>query len=96
MTDDPVVICHKSTDTVMHFIINNFSRTPLFQFYNDDIVMVVIVGTKYDEINALGSLRNIVFNCYLDIVFYLTIINDIPHKLHGILPGFEFSLMPGI
>ena len=94
MADNPLVIGHVSAYAEMHVVIHHLRLAPLLQFHDDDILPILFICANNDEIHALGSLRNIVFNGNLHLVVNLGIIHDVPHELHGVVPGGKFAILP--
>ena len=86
MANYTVVISHVCAYTEVHFVIHNLGLCPLLQFNDDDVVLAVFICSYNDEIYALGSLWNVIFDGNLDLVVNVTVIHDIPHEFHGIVP----------
>ena len=80
----------------MHIIIYYFSLAPLLQFNDNDIIFTLFVRSNYDKVNTFRCLGNVILDGNLNIIINLGIINDIAHKLHGIVPRSEFAILPGI
>lgn len=96
VSHNAVVIGDISSDTEMHIVIYDLCLGPLLQFDNYDVVLTQFVSSDNDEVYTLGGLRNVVFDGNLDIILDFCIIHDIPHKLHGILPGGELPFLAGV
>ena len=60
------------------------------------IVITHFIRTAYDKVDALGSKREIIFNGYFYIIINLIVIDDITHKLHGVMPRFILLVLAGI
>ena len=80
----------------MHVIIHDLRLRPLLQFYDNNIIFSTIICSNNDKIYALRCLRYIVLDGNLNVIFNFIVINNIPHKLHGILPGSKFAILTSI
>ena len=96
MADDSIVVGHISAHTEVHIVIHDLCFGPLLQLHDDNTILALFVGADNDEVYSLGCLGNVVFNRNLDLVVNLPVIHNIPHKLHGVMPGFEFAVLPCI
>ena len=54
---------------------------PLLEFHNDDMVLFCLISTENHKIDALGRLRNIIFNSYITVGRDLRTLKNILHKM---------------
>ena len=96
MADNAVVVRNESSHTETHVVIHHLGLGPLLQFDNDNIVVPIFIGANDNEIDTLGSLWNVILYGDLYLVVDITVIHNIPHELHGIVPGFELAVLSGM
>ena len=96
MADEAVVISDIGAHTEVHVVIHHLSLSPLLKLYDNYVILTLLIGADDDEVYAFGGLGYIVFDGYLDFIVNIPVIHDVTHELHGVVPGFELSVLTGV
>ena len=94
MIDNAIRAARKSTDTMLHNIVNFFRLVPLLQLDDDNIAAVVLVSACDHKIHALGSSGDLVLDRDIGVAGNLRIVDHRSHKMQRILPGMKLRCLP--
>ncbi|MBP5190389.1 MAG: hypothetical protein J6031_05695 [Bacteroidales bacterium] len=94
VTHYPLVLGHKRAHAVVHLVVDLLGLLPLLELDNDDIVVIVAVCPRNDEIDPLGRKRYVVFDGDVHLVVDVTVIDNVSHELHRVLPRRKLPVRP--